>query len=76
MLAEDFAVAWLRNEPSAWQISEVAKLRLPISRFHQLAEAELADLVIGELSRAFSPEVRRGVGQLKAILGVFKLGLR
>lgn len=73
VLAEDFAVTWLQNMPSAWQVTEVAKLRMPISRFQQLSDAERPGVVIGELSRSFNPEVRRGVGQLKALLGVFNL---
>ena len=73
VLAEDFAIAWLRNVPAAWQVPEVAKLKIQVGRFHQLGESERAAFVVSELSRTFAPEVRRGVGQLKALLGVFNL---
>lgn len=73
VMTEDFALVWLENVPSAWQVQEVAKIKLPISRLRQLGPLDQPAIVIAELTRSFTPEIRRGAGQLKALLGVFNL---
>ena len=59
--------------PEAWDAPEVAKLKIPIARYQQLDENERPRLVISELSRSLSTDLRKGVGKLKSILAVFGL---
>jgi hypothetical protein len=73
VLCEDFAIAWLRNLPEAWSVPEVAKLKIPIAKYQQLNESERPRLIVSELSRSLSTDLRKGVGKLNSLLVVFDL---
>ena len=73
VLCADFAIAWLRNLPEAWNAPEVGKLKIPIAKYQQFDERERPRLVISELSRSLGTDLRKGVGKLKSILAVFGL---
>ena len=73
VLCQDFALAWLRNAPNVWTLPEVAKLKLPIGAYQSLPEQERARFVVSELERALGADLRKGVGKLKSLLGVFGL---
>ena len=76
VLCEDFALAWLRNVPEAWKTAEVAKLKVSVGRYQGLTEDHRPRFVVSELSRSLGADLRKGVGKLKCLLGVFSLAPR
>ena len=73
VLANDVSIAWLQHAAKAWENSEIAKVKIAINMFQQLSPNERARFVISELSRTVGLDQRKGVGKLKATLGVFGL---
>jgi hypothetical protein len=73
VLAEDFAIAWLRNRRIAWDKPEIAKLKIPLSQYNQLNDDERPRFVVLELGRMMGADLRRGVGKLTSLLSVFGL---
>jgi len=72
VLAEDFAVTWLRNVPSAWQGADLTKIRVPLSTL-QLTDDERSRFVLNELQRSTGADLRKGAGKLKSVLSPFDL---
>ncbi|MBS2026031.1 MAG: hypothetical protein JST92_26830 [Deltaproteobacteria bacterium] len=73
VLSEDFSIAWLTNVPSAWNASELSKLKLPIGQYHQSSDDERSRWVVAELARSQGADFRRGVAKLSSVLEVFGL---
>ncbi len=73
VLSEDFALAWLTNVPSAWDVEEITKLKLPIGKYHQSTPEQRARWVVTEASRNRSADLKKGIGKLSSVLDVFGL---
>ncbi len=71
--SEDMAVCWLVNNPEAWKLPQLSKVKVPIGKFEGLSPKDRARLVILEVSRSMSLDFKRGLGKLDPPLHIFAL---
>jgi hypothetical protein len=73
VLSDDLAVCWLSNQESAWNDPQIRKMKVHVREYESLTPHERHRLIISELSRSLSIELKTGVGKLEPLLGIFGL---
>lgn len=66
-------VAWLKNDPSAWQADAIAKLRVRLGEYERLAQDERYYYVAEILESETAAGLRNGVERFEVILKPFGL---
>lgn len=70
-LMKDLLVAWLVNQPAAWDPDPVARIRIPLAAFQRLLPEERASFVVETLERDAGAALKQGVGRFDAVLSLF-----
>jgi len=68
-----FLAAWLENNPSAWNVPEVARLRVRIGEYEELDRQERCLYIVELLERELGGPSRHGVNRFENLLKPFKL---
>jgi hypothetical protein len=71
VVVEDVLLGILLNEPSAREKDEIAKIRIPLSKYESLDKEERMRFVLAELSRANT--TTQGVNGFESLLQIFDL---
>jgi hypothetical protein len=71
VVVEDVLLGILLNEPGAREKDEIAKIRIPLSKYEELDKEERMSFVLAELSR--SNATAQGVNGFEALLQIFDL---
>ena len=71
VLVEDVLLGILLNEPAAREKDEIAKIRIPLSKYEDLDKEERMRFVLAELSRGNA--AAQGISGFEALLQIFNL---
>ncbi len=66
-------VTWLKNDPSIWQVDVIAKLRVRLGEYEQLAQDERYHYVAELMESETAAGLRNGVDRFEAMLKPFGL---
>lgn len=67
------AVAWLKNDPSVWQVDVIAKLRVRLGEYERLTQDERYHYVAELVESETATGLRNGIERFEAILKPFGL---
>ena len=66
-------VAWLKNDPSVWQVDIIAKLRVRLGEYEQLSQEERLYYVAELIEAETAAGLRNGAERFEAMLRPFRL---
>jgi len=73
-LIEDVTVAWLVAKPEVIHGPAFAKIRVPVSDYHQMSVEDRMAYVVTELQRDLKAELRQGVTRFESVLDAIGMG--
>lgn len=69
-----FLLGWLTHEPSAWQVDEVKKLRIPLGYWEESDTTQRCEYVLRALEQDIRSKNHPGISRFEALFRVFGLG--
>lgn len=73
-LTKEFAVAWLANEPSAMKVDAVKKIKISVTDYQEMTEAERYYYIYENLERELSAPLKQGITRFETILKALDIG--
>lgn len=73
-LIENFAAAWIANQPTAQNIEVVRKLKIPLWQFNEMNSGERSLYSVELLQRELDSSLKHGITGFESLLDLFGLG--